>query len=68
MNAVHKIERDRKGETEREEKGGVRQRVAGKERGKRGGNAGRHVSMGIQERFGVRESCIITGRPMKRLG
>ena len=25
------------------------------------GNADRHVSMGTQERFGVRESCIIAG-------
>lgn len=31
MDGMHKIESDRKGETEREEKGGVRQRVAGKE-------------------------------------
>ena len=26
---------------------------------RRGGNADGHVSMGAQERFGVRESCII---------
>lgn len=28
-------------------------------RGEQGGNADGHVSMGAQERFGVRDSCII---------
>lgn len=46
--------------------GGVRQKSDREgARGEQGGNADGHVSMGAQERFGVRDSCIIAASQWK---